>query len=118
MKLNEMTDAEKKVLGTLVRVMVGADGRISSAEYEGLQDAAAELGDEEFWEIVNQAGSHSLGEDEARAEAAAVDRQEAQEAIYGVLFSIAAAGTIEVQESRLLEWVADTWNLGESSVEG
>ncbi|MEE8523842.1 MAG: hypothetical protein V3T72_07910 [Thermoanaerobaculia bacterium] len=111
MKLSEMTESEKKVLGTLVRVMVGADGRISPAEYEGLQDAAKELGADEFWEVINQAGSHSIAEEEARAEAGAVDRKEAQTAIYGVLFGIAAAGTIAVQESSLLEWVADTWGL-------
>jgi hypothetical protein len=111
MKLSEMTAPEKKVLGTLVRVMVGADGRISPAEYAGLQDAADELGADEFWQVVNEAGSHSLREDEARAEAAAVDRKAAQTAIYGVLFGIAAAGTVAVQEGRLLEWVADAWDL-------
>jgi hypothetical protein len=115
MKLSEMTEPEKKVLGTLVRVMVGADGQISPAEYAGLQDAADELGDDEFWQVVNDAGTHSLDEDEARAEAAAVDRKEAQTAIYEVLFGIAAAGTVAGQEGKLLEWIADAWDLGAPS---
>ncbi len=118
MKLSDMTDAEKKVLGTLVRVMVGADGRISPAEFAGLQDAADQLGADEFWDVVNDAGTHSLSEDEARAEAAAVDRKEAQTAIYGLLFGIATAGTIAVQESDLLEWVKDVWGLEPSPAAG
>ena len=111
MKLSDMTDAEKQILGTLVRVMVGADRQFSDDEAERLQGAAAELGEDEFWDVVGEAGSHGLSEDQVRSEAQAVDRKEAQETIYGVLFGIAAAESIVVQEANLLDWVADVWGL-------
>lgn len=115
MKLSDMTAAEKKVFGSLVRVMVGADSSYSDDEMAGLESIAAELGEDEFWEMVSAAGGHALDEDEVKSEAGAVDRAEVRETIYGVLFNIAATETIAVQESRLLEWLADVWDLDRSA---
>ncbi len=111
MNLEQMTDSEKQALGALVRVLVGVDGEYSAAEVAGLQKTAEYLGEDEFWELLNDSGHRHL-DDEVLAElAGAVDRPEGREAIYGVLFGIAAAGTVVGEEGKLLDWLAETWGL-------
>ena len=54
MKLSDMTDHERETLGTLIRLMVGADGATSPEESSDLQKVAAELGEADFWALVRQ----------------------------------------------------------------
>lgn len=111
MKLDEMQDAERLALGTLVRVMVGVDGEYSAAEAAGLQQAATDLGEEQFWALLAEAGGRHVDDDVVEAQVKAVDRGPAREAIYGVLFGIAASGSIVQREGRLLDWLAQAWGL-------
>ncbi len=116
MKLEEMHDAEKQALAALVRVMVGVDGEYSAAEMAGLAKTAEYLGEDEFWQLVNDAGHQHVDQKVLDALAGAIERPEAREAIYGVLFGVAAAGTVEGDEGKLLDRLAETWEL-ETSVD-
>ena len=111
MKLDQMNDSEKQALGGLVRALVGADGQYSAAEVAGLQKTAEYLGEEAFWQLVNESVHQHLDDKVLEERALAVERPEAREAIYGVLFGIAAAGTVVDQEGKLLDWLASTWGL-------
>ena len=111
MKLEQMTDSEKRAVGALVRMLVGADGEYSAEEFAGLQKTAEYLGEDAFWEQVNDSGHRRLDEATLAELANAVERPEAREAIYGVLFGIAAAGTVVDDEGKLLDWLAETWGL-------
>ncbi len=111
MKLEAMVDAEKQALAALVRIMVGVDGEYSPAEVAGLAKTAEYLGEDEFWELINDVGHHHLDEEVLAGRARAVERPEAREAIYGILFGIAAAGTVAGDEGKLLDWLAETWDL-------
>lgn len=111
MKLSEMTDDEQQALGSLVRVIVGVDGKYSPEESAGLQQAAEELGEEEFWQLMDDAGHQRHTEDIIKGQARAVARKEARETIYGVLFGIATAGSIVGEEAAILDWLAGTWSL-------
>ena len=111
MKISDMTDAEKQALGTLVRVMVRADGDFSEDELAGLERTAEELGEEDFWQLLRDSGREAHTEEGVKAQARAVDRKEAQETIYGVLFGVAATGSIVPQEAGVLDWLAAAWNL-------
>ncbi len=116
MKLSEMELTEKQALAALVRVMVGVDGEYSAAEVAGLAKTAEYLGEEEFWQLVNDSGHQHLDEGILAARARAVERPEAREAIYGILFGIAAAGTVAGDEGKMLDWLAEAWEL-KTSVE-
>ena len=116
MQLSEMQDAEKQALAALVRVMVGVDGEYSAAEMADLANTAEYLGEDEFWQLIGDAGHQHLDQEVLDARAAAVERPEAREAIYGILFGVAAAGTVEDDEGKLLDWLAETWGI-ETSVE-
>ena len=111
MQVSEMTDPEKQALGTLVRTIVGVDGRYSTEEAEALDRAAAELGADEFWEAVRAAGRQLHEEGDIKAQARAVERQEARETIYGALFTIAASGSIVGSEGWVLDWLTGAWDL-------
>lgn len=111
MKLEQMTDGEKQALGALVRVLVGVDGDYSAAEVAGLQKTAEYLGEDEFWQLVKDSGHRDLDQESLRGLASAVDRPEGREAIYGVLFGIAAADTVVTGEGELLDWLAESWGL-------
>lgn len=111
MKLDSMHDAEKTALGTLTRLIVALDGDYTPAESVQLQAAAAELGEDEFWQVIQAAGEQSPDDDAVATQAAAVERQEAQETIYSVLFSIAAAESIVKREGHVLDQLATAWGL-------
>ena len=111
MKLSDMTASEKQALGTLVRVVVALDGEYSIDESDQMQQAATELGEEEFWDLLRATGRQPHSEAIVKAQTREVERQEARETIYGVLFDIAAAGSIVAQEDQLLDQLAKTWNL-------
>ncbi len=111
MNFEQMTDSEKQALGALVRVLVGIDGEYTAAEVAGLQKTAEYLGEEEFWKLLEDSGHRHLDREVLAEMAGEVDRPEGREAIYGVLFGIAAAGTVVDEEGQLLDWLADVWGL-------
>ncbi len=111
MKLDQMADGEKKALGALVRVLVGVDGQYSAAEVARLEKTAEYLGEDEFWQLLDDSGHHHLDEEALAGLAMAVERPEAREALYGILFGIAAAGTVVGEEGKLLDWLAESWGL-------
>ena len=111
MMISEMTDVEKKALGSLVRVMVGVDGKYTPEESAGMDQAAEALGEDDFWQVVEAAGHEHHTEEIVRDQARAVERKEAQEAIYEVLFALAAAGSIAREEGDFLDWLAGAWGL-------
>lgn len=111
MKLEQMTGSEKQALGALVRVLVGVDGEYSASEVAGLQKTAEYLGEDEFWQLVNESGRQHIDRDIVAELASAVERPEGREAIYGVLFGIAAADTVVDKEGELLDWLARAWGL-------
>lgn len=111
MKLADMTEFEKRTLATLVRVMVGVDGKYTDAETTRLEQAANELGADEFWREVEAAGHEPHTEESIRDRARAIERKAVQTTIYKTLFGIAAAGAIVGPEGDLLDWLAATWGL-------
>ncbi len=111
MNLEQMTDSEKRALGALVRVLVGVDGEYSAAEVTRLQKTAEYLGEDEFWQLLKDSGKQHLDQDSLAELARAVERVEGREAIYGVLFGVAAADTVAGNEGKLLDWLAETWGL-------
>ena len=112
MKISEMTDVEKQALGSLVRVIVSVDGKYTPEESAGMEQAAAELGEDDFWQVVDSSAHEHHTEEIVKDQARAVERKEAQETIYGVLFGLATAGSIAREEGDVLEWLAGTWGLG------
>ena len=113
MKLSDMTESEQHTLVTLVRRMVGADGVASREESTRIEQAASELeADDAFWTLVRENAGEPRATDEVlESRARDVGRREAQETIFGVLLSIATAGSIMGNEERLLSRLSSIWNI-------
>jgi hypothetical protein len=111
-KLDEWTEPEKLALASLVRLMVRMDGTFSRTEAAVLQDAANELGSDEFWGLVESAALRdNQSEDQVREIAQAVERPDIRETIYGVLYILALEDALGTNERKLLEWLEEVWNI-------
>lgn len=117
MTISEMTDDERHTFGALVRAMVGADGSTSLEESGDLQDTAKQLGADEFWGLIRETAGTDYEAEKIQARATSIVRKEAQETIYGVLFSLARTGSIVGREAALLDWLATTWSIETSTPE-
>ena len=111
MKLSEMTDHERETLGTLIRLMVGADGATSREESSDLQKIAVELGEADFWALVRKTHGEVYSQDAVQAQAQTIERKAVQQQLYNVLFSIATEGSIMGSEGQLLSWLGETWGI-------
>jgi len=117
MKLDDMNATERMALGTLVRKMVGIDGEYSAEEAANLEQVAEELGKDDFWHLIRDAGQEDLSDQSLQARAKAVEREEVQKTIYRTLFGIATAGSIVASEGDLLDWLAEAWGLENTTQE-
>ena len=115
MNLDDMTREEKLTLVGLARLMVRLDYQFSQEEAGALGHLIDELGDEQFWKLVED--SAGIAPDDLRERAAGITSEDAQEMIYGSLYEIAIAGSIDPSENDLLDWLEDTWGLEVSDIE-
>ena len=108
MKLDDLTKDERTALGRLVHLVVRIDGGLSTAEREQIDDVAAELGEDLFWDIIDAARKCTWNFAKCIR---AVERQPTRELIYGVLLGIAMVGTLEPTEQDILDRVAAAWEV-------
>jgi len=112
MTLEDMTDEEKHVLASLMRLLVRADNQFSADESRAMHEVAEELGKDEFWGLVEVAMMRDdQDDDHVRANAAEVTRQEVRDVIYGSLFTIAIEDAMLAKQSELLEWLGKEWSI-------
>jgi len=109
MTLDDMTQQEKLVLVGLARLMVRLDHEFTEEEAGALAHLIDELGSDQFWKLIDE--SSALEDEAIRKAAAEIEREEAQEMIYGSLYEVAIAGSIDEGENELLDWLEETWNL-------
>ncbi len=110
MTLNDLSQHEQVVLLSLVGLMARMDGSVSQEELELLEQIADEVGEERF-EAARDAAA-ALADGEAILNAAAkVEREEAREVIFELVYGIAVEGTIAESEAALLNQLAALWGL-------
>lgn len=105
-----LTREELVALAASARVMMMADGEISEGEIEIMGGFAAQLGlTEEAWEQLWDEAVRTLPSARAVAAAAALQRTEAREIVYEMLYVLATDGSIVDAEWDILEWLDETW---------
>ena len=109
MTLDDMTHQEKLVLVGLARLMVRLDHEFTEEEAGALGHLIDEMGSDQFWKLIEEASG--LEDDAVRKAATEVSNEESQELIYGSLYEVAIAGSIEEGENELLDWLEETWGL-------
>jgi hypothetical protein len=110
MTLDDMSQPEQVVLLSLVGLMARMDGSVSQDELELLEQIADEIGAERFEAARDAAAALADGEAIKRA-ASSIDRQEAREVIFELVYGIAVRDTIAESEAALLNELATMWGL-------
>lgn len=112
MTLDDLSHPEQVVLLALVGLMARTDGSVSGDELELLEQIADQIGPESFDAARDEAAALPDGPAILRA-AASVERQEAREVIFELVYGIAIRDTIAPSEAALLNELATRWGLPE-----
>jgi hypothetical protein len=110
MTLDDLSHPEQVVLLALVGLMARTDGNVSGEELELLEQIADEIGAQRFDRARDEAAALADGAAILRA-ASSIDRQEAREVIYELVYGIAVRDTIAPSEGALLNELATLWDL-------
>ncbi len=108
MDLEGLTLPEQVAFAVLLKALVTADGQVSREEGMTLTEAARVLGGDVF----QRAEAVHLKDEEALVSfLGTVQRQEARDRIYDALLEAARADGIQAPESRVLDLVAERWDI-------
>lgn len=110
MTLDDLSQPEQVVLLSLVGLMARMDGSVSQEELEVLEQIADEIGKERFDAARDAAASLSDGAAILRA-ATNIERAEAREVIFELVYGIAVRDTIADSEAAMLNELAKVWGL-------
>ncbi|HEY6077921.1 MAG TPA: TerB family tellurite resistance protein [Polyangiaceae bacterium] len=110
MTLDDLSQPEQVVLLALVGLMARMDGSVSQEELELLEQIADEIGPERFDAARDAAAGLADGRSILTA-AAQVQRPEAREVVFELVYGIAITGTIAASEEELLNELAKLWEL-------
>ena len=110
MTLAELEHHEQVALLALLGLMARLDGQASGDELELLNRIVGELGQEAFESAAREAAQ--LPDAEAiLMTAGEVTRPEAREVLFELLFDMAVLESIVEREAKVLDWLAETWEL-------
>jgi hypothetical protein len=114
MTLEELEQHEQVALVALLGLMARLDLQATDDELDLLQRVASEIGTERFEAVASEAAS--LPDSGAILRAAAkVERIEAREVIYELLYDMAITDSIVEREGEMLDHLAELWNLPKRS---
>jgi hypothetical protein len=110
MTLTELEHHEQVALLALLGLMARLDGQASGEEVELLNRIMSELGNEAFESAAREAAQLPDGE-AILMTAGEVKRPEAREVLFELLFEMAVKESIVEREARVLDFLAETWEL-------
>ena len=111
MQLSDLEPHERLALAGLLRLLVRIDGALSPAEVTALASLGRELGSALFWQSMAEAQQQLGSADEVVEAVETVERAPVRAWIYGILLGIAAVDGLTPEESELLEWLQQTWEM-------
>jgi hypothetical protein len=110
MTLSELEHEEVVALLALLGLMARLDGQVSGDEMDFLARVVSEVGREAFDRAAERAAA--LPDTEAILHTARhVTRPDAREVLFEVLYEMAMREVIVEREAKLLDWLAETWEL-------
>lgn len=109
--LDDLTDEERLAFGALLRAMVSLDGSYSGEEKAMFRVLATELGEKEFWAMLERASKEVKDAGQVLALADDVTRPEARELLFYGLYATAQAGGGGSKEEALIEELRTKWDL-------
>jgi len=110
MTLDDLSQPEQVVLLALVGLMARMDGSVSEDEMDLLEQIADEIGEKRF-EAARDAAAALADGAAILGAASSVERTEAREIIFELVYGIAVRDTIAESEAALLNELATLWGL-------
>jgi hypothetical protein len=111
MELRDLNADERVALVGLLKLVVVSNGNVSEDELEEVQQVADAFGEEAYEGALDAFEARFLDEQSFQTFLRTIGRQEARDLIYGTVLQAAAADAIEGQESEILSWLAEAWNI-------
>jgi hypothetical protein len=111
MELADLNQNEQIALAGLLEFVVLASGHVTEDEQNEIDAIVEALGEEKYRKAVEEVDKRFSDEKTLRTFLSSIDRQDARELIYGVVFEAAMTDTVEGRESALLDWLADEWDV-------
>lgn len=111
MELRELNEDERLGLVALIEAAVQPDRQVSDEEEDVLADVIEALGPEAYDAAVTKVDEQLSGDDSLKKFLQRITRPDARELIYGTVLELAMSDVISGNESALLAWLADTWQI-------
>ena len=112
MGLSQLNDEELVALAGLMREVIQADHEYTESERQCVDELAAEIGEERFARVFDEAKRSLTSRHEVKEHAKTVARPEARRAIFDFLMRLSAADGVDRDEEKPLRWLASWWDLG------
>jgi|GEM_PF-3446169 hypothetical protein len=109
LNVQDLNADEELALIALAKLVVRADHDFSTEEAAQLQRVADRLGAERFGKATARAKESFKKSSDVQAFALKLERPAAKKLIYDLLYEVALAGEIVVDEARVLRWLAKSW---------
>jgi hypothetical protein len=110
-ELRDLTRDEKTALVALLDYMVEANASVTDEESEKIDSIVSQLGADDYRTIGQEVDERFPDEESLKAFLTTISRQEARELIYGTTLSAAMSDAMRPEESELLDWLADEWDI-------
>jgi hypothetical protein len=114
-RIADLSEEEQLAFGCLLRLLVS--GELGPAPVEALDALAIDLGEDDFWLMLDHAGEEMHGADHTHQLASAISRPPVQALIYACLAEVAMAGAMSPAELAILEGLRRLWSIEERTLE-
>ena len=111
MALADLTLSERVTLVSLARIVIRADGKISTREAAAMGELAEAVGPARFVEAIEAAREQAPSAEDARRCAAAVTDPTTRRLIYRLVHYMANSDGMSPNELEELLWLAALWEL-------
>jgi hypothetical protein len=111
MAIADLTLSERVTLVSLARIVIRADGKISTREAAAMQELAEAVGPERFVEAIAAAQQQAPSAEDARRCAAAVTAPRTRQLLYRLVHYMATSDGMSPNELEELQWLAALWEL-------
>ncbi len=111
MEIRDLSKDEKIALVGLLERLMMADHVVSAEESTQFGNVVGEIGEDEYRTLVHNYKIIFSDLDKFKQFLQSIERQESRELIYGTLFQIAEVDFFDENESEILDWLVNEWNL-------
>ena len=111
MTIADLKHEERVALAALLELCTMADGEVTEPEAEQLGKIVAELGEDEYRKLLDEADEKFDGLEGLKTALTAITNQEARELIFGLVLEEVMESPATSHSSDLLDWLKNTWGI-------